>query len=80
LAALIFVPPDHLVFLDFFAGARIVRPERDPRCRAYRFRLILDVIGGKPRPGSFGNLSFYDLVPELAASLSLSRRPSPNLV
>jgi hypothetical protein len=34
LAALVFVALDDLLLLDFFAGARIVRAERDPCCRA----------------------------------------------
>ena len=72
------LPPDDLFFLDFLACARVVRPKRDPSRRAYSFRLIFDVIGGRIRPGSFGDISFYDLVLELATSLS--RRPSPNLV
>jgi hypothetical protein len=54
LAALILVSPDDVLFLDFLAGARIVRPERDPSCRANSFRLILDVIRSKPRRHSVG--------------------------
>jgi hypothetical protein len=56
------VPPDDLFFLDFFAGAGVVRPKRDPSRRAYSFRLILDVIGGKPRRRSFGDILSSDLV------------------
>jgi len=44
LTALIFVSPDDLVFLDFLAGGRIVRPERDPRYGAHRFRPMFDLI------------------------------------
>ena len=71
-------PPDDLVFLDFFAGAGVVRPECDPRCRAYSFRLILVVIRSRPRRRSFRDLLPSDLALQIAAALS--RRSSPNLV
>jgi hypothetical protein len=51
LAALILVSADDLVFLDFLAGGRIVRPERDPRNRSHWFRPILDFIWSRPRRG-----------------------------
>jgi hypothetical protein len=44
LATLILVSPDDFLFLDFLAGRRIVRPERDPRNGTRRFRPIFDLI------------------------------------
>jgi len=49
LASVIFVPPDDLFFLDFFARAGIMGSKRDPSCMAYSIRLILDVIRSTPR-------------------------------
>jgi hypothetical protein len=77
-AALIFVPPDDLLFLNFFARAGIMGSKRDPSCGAYSFRLILDVIGSEPRRRSFGDILCSDLVLRLATALV--RRSSPNLV
>jgi len=52
--------------------------KRDPSCRAYSFRLILDVIRGKPRRRSFGEVLSSELVLQIATALV--RRCSPNLV
>jgi hypothetical protein len=60
---------DDLVFLDFFAGAGIVRPKRDPSRRAYSFRLIHVVIRSKPRRRSFGDVFSSDLVLQIAKTL-----------
>jgi hypothetical protein len=51
LAAFILVSPDDFVFLDFLAGRRIMRPERDPRNRSHWFHPILDFILSRPRRG-----------------------------
>ena len=56
LAALILVSPDDL-FLDLLAGARIVRPERNPSCGATSFSLIFDIIRTRSRRRSLGDTS-----------------------
>jgi hypothetical protein len=43
-AAFILVSPDDFVFVDFPAGRRIVRPERDPRDGTNWFHPIFDPI------------------------------------
>jgi hypothetical protein len=76
LAAIILVSPYDILFLDFLAGARIVRPERDPSCGASSFRLILDIIGSKPRRRSLGDTLSHLLVRQIARFVGRSCPPN----
>jgi len=72
LATLILVSLDDLFFLDFLAGARIVRPEHDPSCRANSFRLILDVIRSEPRKRSVGGILSSVLIRQIVRFVARS--------
>jgi hypothetical protein len=50
-AAVILVPLEDLVFIEFFAAAWIVRPEGDASSGAYSSGVILDPVGRRPRRG-----------------------------
>jgi len=77
-SAFILVSPDDLFFLDFLAGARMVRPESDPSCGANSFHLILDAIRSEARNGSVGGIWSSVLVRQIVRFIG--RSCSPNLV